>query len=209
MEGELSGLIKSLREEGVERGRMEADRIAQEARADASRIVNDARTEAERIVEEARTRAADTMKHLEQQMSLALRDLLLKARAELTELVALKPLRRAAEDAFADPEFIKKLISTMLSTYARSQAAHESRLIHITIPEEMKDAFVKEWMSMMRGELKVQATLHAEKGLKGFRLFTEGSGGELVVDAASMIEVLRPFVSERFREILDEQTAKS
>jgi F0F1-type ATP synthase membrane subunit b/b' len=205
LKGELAELVGALKQEGVQKGREEGGRIVSEGRREAAKIVEEARHEADRIVEEAKGKANATMSNLDQQMSLALRDTLLKAKDELTELVAMHPLREATDKALSDPEFIKKLIFEIISRYVKSRTAGGVKEeLHIVIPEEMKGQFVKEWVAMMRSELETHATLHAEKGFKGFRLFTEAGGGELVVDTDSMLDVMRPFVSERFRRILDE-----
>ncbi len=205
MKGELAELIGALREEGVKKGKDEADRIVGDGRREAAKIVEEARREADRIIGDAKQKADATMKNLDQQMSLALRDTLLKAKDELTELVALEPIRKATASALMDPDFIKKLIFEIVSKYVErrtSQGLGEE--LHIVIPEELKGKLVKEWVAMMHEQLKTQATLHAEKGFAGFKLFTESGGGQLVVDTDSMLDVMRPFLSERFRRILDE-----
>jgi len=205
LKDELAKLIDSVKQDGVARGREEAEKIISKAKADAAKLINDARSEGDAIVEEAHHKSAAVMRNLDQQMSLALRDLVLKAKGELEDLIALEPLRRRVKEALADPEFIKKLIFKIISEFAKNRTSHELGQLHIVIPEEMKEQFMKEWFAMMRSDLNVHAALHAEKGMKGFKLFTEESGGELIVDTDSMMEVLKPFVSERFRRMLDEQ----
>lgn len=206
MKGELAELISALKEEGVEKGRAEAQHIEAGAKKEAAKILEGARHEADQIIGDAKAKANAIMDNLDQQMSLALRDMLLKAKSELEELVALKPLRQAVSDALADPEFIKKLIFNIISHYVEKRTSRAAEELHIVIPEEMKAQFVKEWIAMMRSELETHATLHAERGIKGFKLFTEGGGGELIVDTDSMLEVMRPFVSERFHRLLDQGT---
>lgn len=205
LKGELAELIGALKDEGVKKGKDEAERIVGDARSEAASILEKAHREADEILGNAKAKAAATMKNLDQQMSLALRDMLLKAKDELTELVALKPIRNATDKALSDPDFIKKLIFMIISKYVESRVMQGSREeLHIVIPEEMKGDFVKEWIAMMHKELDLSAMLHADKGLRGFKLFTEKGGGELIVDTNSMMEVMRPFVSERFHRILDE-----
>lgn len=205
MNGELAELIGALKEEGVKKGQDEAGRIVGSSKQEAARIIDEARHEADRIIEDAKGKSAATMSNLDQQMSLALRDMLLRGKDELTELIALKPLREATDKALSDPEFLKKLIFTIISKYIDNRVSQgSSEELHIVIPEEMKSDFIKEWVAMMRKQLDTHATLHAEKGLKGFKLFTDKGEGELIVDTDSMIDVMRPFVSERFHKILDE-----
>jgi len=205
LKDELARLIEAVKEEGVGKGREARDRMISEAKADAAKIVGDARDEADRIVEDAHNRSAAVMKNLDQQMSLAMRDLILKAKNELEELVALKPLRKEVAGAMSDPEFMKKLIFRIISDFTKQWTSKKQSQLHIVIPEDMKKKFLKEWLAMMRSDLDVYATLHTEKGLKGFRLFREGGGGELIVDTDSMIDIMRPFVSERFRRILERE----
>ena len=204
--GELDRLIGALKEEGVKKGEQEADRIVANAKKEAAEIVEGARTEADAIVGEAHAKSQVTLERLEQQLSLALRDFLLKAKVQLEDLIALKPLRERAAKAFSDPEFIKKLVYEIISSYAKREIAQEARHLHITVPEKMRGEFIKEWITMMRSELKMSATLHSEEGLLGFKIYAEGEGGQLVVDADSLVEMLRPFVSERFHYILDKGT---
>lgn len=205
LKGELAELIGALKDEGVKKGKDEAERIVAHAKSEATKVLEQAHREADKLIGEAKGKAAATMKNLDQQMSLALRDLLLKAKDELTELVALKPIRNSTDKALSDPDFIKKLIFEIISKYVNSRTIQGAREeLHIVIPEEMKGDFVKEWIAMMRKELDLSATLHADRGLRGFKLFTEQGGGELIVDTNSMMEVMRPFVSERFHRILDE-----
>lgn len=205
MKDELAKLIEAVKDQGVDRGREAAAGIVSGAKSDAAKIVDEARSEAERIVEEAHKKSAEMMHNLDRQMSLAMRDLILKAKNDLEDLVALGPVRRRVKDAVSDPEFIKKLIFRIVSDYAKHRMAQDQKQLHIVIPEDMKEQFMKEWLGMLHSDLDVHATLHAEKRLNGFKLFREGGGGELIVDADSMVEVMRPFVSDRFRRILDEQ----
>lgn len=202
--GDLDRLIGALRDEGVEKGRREAERIVEEAKRQAAGIVEEARTESEALVAEAHRKAKETNDRLEQQLTLALRDFLLKAKAQLEELIAIKPLREKAKEAFADPQFMKKLIAEIVQAYLKRADAPQSHQIQITIPKEMREEFVTEWIKLMRDELHLHAGLHTERGLHGFKLSAEGAGGELVVDDESIIELLRPFISERFHYLLNE-----
>lgn len=205
MKDELAKLIEAVKDQGVDRGREEAAGIVGRAKADAAKIVDDARSEADRIVADAHKKSGEMKQNLDRQMSLAMRDLILKAKNDLEDLVALEPVRRRVEGAVSDPEFIKKLIFRIVSDYVKHRVGQEQAQLHIVIPEEMKEQFMKEWLGMVRSDLDVRATLHAEKRMEGFKLFREGGGGELIVDTDSMVEVMRPFVSDRFRRILDEQ----
>jgi V/A-type H+/Na+-transporting ATPase subunit E len=198
---ELSKLISALRDEGVDKGRKEADDIIEEAKKEAARIVESARSEADKIVESAHAKSKTTLDQLEQQLTLALRDFLLKAKVKLEKLIALKPLREKAAEALSDVNFLKKLINEIVAASVGGDA--DSKGVHVTVPEGVKKEFIGEWVKMMQNELNVTAIVSEEAKLVGFKMRMDDQGGELIVDPDSIIEVLRPLVSEKFRYILD------
>lgn len=200
---ELSKLINALRDEGVDKGRKEADDIIEEAKKEAARIVEGARSEADGIVEGAHAKSKTTLDQLEQQLTLALRDFLLKAKVKLEKLIALKPLHEKATEALSDVNFLKKLINEIVAASIDGGDDKGSRGVHVTIPEGVKKDFVNEWIKMMKNELNVSAIVSEEAKLVGFKMRMDDQGGELIVDPDSIIEVLRPLVSEKFRYILD------
>lgn len=197
--GELQNLISALREEGVEKGEKEACEIVEAAKREGARVIDEARTQAERIEEEAHAKAKNTMERLESQLELALRDFLLKARGELLEVLALDPIRKEAKKALSDADFMKTLIVRMVEGY---ETAGEMSNVDITIPDEMKKEFTENWIQMMKDKLNIAVTIKGEKGIDGFSI-SGVTGGMTITDSASLVEALRPFISEKFQYILD------
>ena len=66
MENKLQQLTQKLYDEGLEKGRAEADRLVAEAKKEAAKIVAEARAQAEDIVRKAQDKAEDvgTLLHL-------------------------------------------------------------------------------------------------------------------------------------------------
>ena len=62
MKNKLQELTKKLYDEGLEKGRAEADRLVGEAKNEAAKIVAEARAQAEEIVKKARDKAEDDEK---------------------------------------------------------------------------------------------------------------------------------------------------
>ncbi len=64
---------------------------------------------------------------------------------------------------------------------------------------------------MMHQELASDPILHMQEGLKGFRLSMQ-ERGEVVVDDESLMESLRPFITEKFQGLFkgnDKQNSKT
>ena len=71
MENKLEQLTRKLYDEGLEKGRAEADRVLAEARKEAERIVAEAHAEADSIVRKAQAKAEDVGKNTMTEIALA------------------------------------------------------------------------------------------------------------------------------------------
>ncbi|MBT3181525.1 MAG: hypothetical protein HN337_03335 [Deltaproteobacteria bacterium] len=200
---ELANLIGALRQDGVEKGNEEALKIIEDAKKESARMLDEGRSKADQVLKDARDNAKNTLERLETQLDLALRDFILKAKGELQDLIALKPIREFTDKSLSDPEFIKKLILEMLSEDMKAKSASESRGASITIPKSMEKEFTEEWIGMMKKELNLLVKVHAEDGILGFKISMEGEGGMQIVDPKAIVESLKPFVSEKFQYILE------
>jgi len=200
---ELANLIGALRQDGVEKGNEEASKIVEDAKKESARMIDEARTKSDQVLKDARDKAQNTLDRLETQLDLALRDFVLKAKGELQDLIALKPIRELTDKSLSDPEFMKKLILLMLSEDKETKKTGEPRGVNITIPKNMEKEFTDEWVGMMKKELNLLVKVDAEDGLLGFKISMDGDGGMQIIDPQSIVESLKPFVSEKFQYILE------
>jgi len=102
-------LISRLRDEGVEAGRQEADRVVQEAQKRAAEIVAQAKSEAEEIRNKARTEIKAERAASREAIQLAFRDAELKLRSEFRAVIA-ERVKRLVSMELRDREFLKQLI---------------------------------------------------------------------------------------------------
>ena len=71
MENKLQQLTQKLYDEGLEKGRAEAERLVAEAKTNAAKIVKEAEAQAAKILAEANTKAQDVEKNAMTEISLA------------------------------------------------------------------------------------------------------------------------------------------
>lgn len=102
-------LIGRLRDEGVQAGRQEADRIVQEAQKRAAEVVAQAKSETEEIRSNARAEIAAERAASREAIQLAFRDAELKLRSEFRAVVA-ERVRRLVSMEMRDREFLRELI---------------------------------------------------------------------------------------------------
>lgn len=110
MENKLEQLTRKLYDEGLEKGRAEADRLVSEAKAEASRIVAEAQAKADGIVKQAQERADDTAKNAMTEISLAGRQAVAKIKNEIAEAVVVKSTAAGVKAANLDGAFVKEML---------------------------------------------------------------------------------------------------
>ena len=87
MENKLQELTKKLYDEGLEKGRAEADRLVGEAKNEAAKIVAEARAQAEEIVKKARDKAEDVEKNTMTEIALAGKQAAAKIKSEIASMI--------------------------------------------------------------------------------------------------------------------------
>lgn len=198
---ELKGLIDVLKKDGVKAGEDEASKIIETAKLEAELILKDAKSQAADISAKAKKDAQIEKENLEKQLRLMARDFFLKVKQELTEILAIKPMKDAFQKELDNPAFLRQLIQKMVIEYTQADISSERRRIEVVIPAEMEKQFVHEWHQVMHQEIGVTPSLHLEKGLKGFKIAVEGRG-QVVIDDEALLEAVRPYLVEKFRVYL-------
>ena len=106
----LQELTDRLFQEGLEKGRAEADNLVAEAKSKAQQIVAEAEAKAAAIVAEAEAKAADMEKNAMTEISLAGKQAVAKIKSEIETLVVAKSTGAAVKSANLDPSFIKDML---------------------------------------------------------------------------------------------------
>ena len=198
---DLESITSVLREKGIRKGQDEADRIIGEAKEKAASILKEAEAEKVQILETAKKESQDLDKQFGSQMKLAGRDFVLGLHKTLEETLALKPMRRALQDALSEEAFVKKLIVSMVEQYVEADSRGRHRELTITVPEGMKEAVTKDVLGRIKEHLDLAPTIMVGMGSEGFT-FAFGKEGEAVIDVASVMEAIQPFISQKFHQFL-------
>lgn len=185
-------MTRKLYDEGLERGRQEADALIESARAEAERIRHDAHAEAARINREARKEADDMRRNTLTELGLAGRQVTGKLKTALREMVVARALGDSVSQAALDPAFVREL---MLAAAANWTAGPLS----VTLPEDLRGRLDKA-ICDGAGSLGEAEIAFSDKVRGGFRLapkdgryyidFTDAAFGSLLG------EYLRPKVDE-------------
>ena len=122
MENKLQQLTQKLYDEGLEKGRAEADKLVADAKAEARKIVAEARAEAEEIVKKAEAKAEDVSKNTMTEISLAGKQAVGRIKSEIASLIIAKATARGVKEAVVDPAFIKEMLVAVAKNWNGSDS---------------------------------------------------------------------------------------
>ena len=106
----LQQLTDKLYQEGLEKGRNEAENLVAQAKSEAQKIVAEAEAKAKQIIADAEHKAEDIEKNAMTEISLAGKQAVAKIKAEIENLIVTKSAGAGVKSANLDVEFIKDML---------------------------------------------------------------------------------------------------
>ncbi len=122
MENKLQQLTQKLYDEGLEKGRAEADRLVAEAKTQVGKLLADARTEAEEIVRKAQVKAEDVEKNTLTEIALAGKQAVARIKSEIASLIVARATGTGVREAALDPAFIKEMLLSVARNWNGADA---------------------------------------------------------------------------------------
>ena len=166
MTKKLQDLTEKIYNEGVQKAKEEADKILKEAREKASTIEKEARNKAEQKVSEAEKKAADTKKHVEAEMKMALEQSVAALKQEITNLVTMQAIEPTTKELFSDKKYLGDLIVKVVDGWIKK----ESMDLEVILPEserkKMEEHFQKQLAQHLNKGLKLTFSKNLKSGFK-------------------------------------------
>jgi V/A-type H+-transporting ATPase subunit E len=204
MENKLQQLTQKLYEEGLEKGRAEADQCIARAKEQAAKIIADARKEAEEIIRKAEDKAEDTAKNTETEISLAGKQAVARLKAEISEMIIAKTTSEGIKAATLDGSFLKEMLVAVAKNWNGASAGKVE--LKALLPEakrqELDAAFEKAAKELLAEGIEVG---YSKEVKTGFRV-SEKNGGYYISFADADLEAL---VSEYLREKVSQMLFKA
>lgn len=200
MDEGLAQIIEAVKSEAE----VKSEEIVNEGKAEAQRIIDSAKKEAESIVGTAKRDSERTHSEVMSQLRLAARDFILLLKEELEELLALSPLRKGVAEAMVDPEFIKRLVTALVTEYGKGEGTAPGGQITITVPTAIQQELAAELPALFKDALKGgHPLIDGSDRLEGFT-FTDGDTGEIMITPEAIVESVKPYVLNKFHSLLEE-----
>lgn len=201
MENKLQQLTQKLYDEGLEKGRAEAERLVSEAKSEAAKIIADAKAEAEAIVKAAEAKAEDTAKNSMAEIALAGKQAVARIKEEISSLIAAESTFSAVKAANLDPEFVKAML---LSVARNWNGASSSKVeLQALLPEAERAKFDAAFAAAAKELLEAGIEVGYSKEVRtGFKVGAKGGSYYISFSDDDFEALLKEYLRGKISELL-------
>ncbi|WP_242523225.1 hypothetical protein [Thiocystis minor] len=210
-------LIERLRDEGVLAGRSEAERIEAEAKRQAARIVREAETRAQQIVETASQQAETLRKGGEEALRIAMRDTVLRLKAELSDRFS-DEVKRLISAEMEQQAFLERLILEVAAKGRAEAGLDAGQAVEIQLPKalispeelrrdplELREGSLSHFVLSLAGNILAAGVTFAvdQQESRGIRLSLKNKDVQIDLTDDKVAAILLAHLQPRFRAILE------
>jgi V/A-type H+-transporting ATPase subunit E len=195
MENKLQELTDKLYNEGLSKGRREAEELLAKAKIEAQEIIDKARSQADEIVAEAEKKAAETQTTVEGDLKMASTQTIAALRQQVENMVVAKAVAGPVDTALSDDKFVKDLITTVVKAF--NAANPDGVDLEVILPAQARKELDQAFANEVAKNLSKGVEIKQVKGLaNGFKIGPKEGGYQLSFTAddftALVGEYLRP-----------------
>lgn len=201
MENKLQKLTEQLYEEGLSKGRNDADKLVAEAQAKAKAIVAEAQAEAKAIVEKAQKQAEELTQNTMTEISLAGRQAVAALKSEINTMVVAQTASKAVAEATMDAAFVKDMLLAVAKNWNGSSTDVVS--LSALLPEEKKAALDSVFVAAAKELLAAGVEVSYGKGVKsGFKIGPKDGGYYISFSDEDFDALLGEYLREKVSNLL-------
>ena len=213
----IETLIARLRQEGVDEGRAEAERVLSEAESRASRILKDAEAEAKSRLVAAETEVDRLERAGKEALEIAMRDAVLGLKQGLAERFA-EQVTGTVSDLMRDDELLKRMILAIAGRARDEAGLDEAEDIDVILPravvgiddlrrkpEELREGSLTHFAATAAADM-LRKGIHfsrAEDEAGGIRVTLTDEGVVLDLTDRAVADVILRHLQPRFRALLE------
>ena len=179
MENKLQQLTQKLYDEGLEKGRAEAERLVAEAKTQAAAIVEEARNQAAGIVKQAVS----------------------KIKAELSGAIVARSISEGVKQSVADPAFLKEMLLAVARNWNGADAGKVE--LRALLPEAQRKEFDAAFAASVKELLAAGIEVGYSKDVKsGFKVAAKDGGYYISFSDADFDALLGEYLRDKVSELL-------
>lgn len=201
MENKIQELTQKLYEEGLSKGKAQAEALVAQARQEAEEIRARARQEAQALLQEAEVQAQEMAEKTRADVRIGARHSLTQLKQEIQDLVLTQSLRKPLTAALDDVRFLQEVILQLAAAF-NPQGSGNLRL-EVALPEDKQQALKDLLSRNTRQALDSGLRITTDKGLEtGFSIAPQGSGYKLRFTEEDFENLFRQYLRPQTEELL-------
>ena len=201
MQNKLQELTDRLYEEGLSKGRREADEMLAKAQAEAREIVEKAKAEADGIIAAADKKAADIATMVEGDLKMASTQAISALKQQVEQMIVAKAVAEPVGAALSDGRFVRELLATVVKAF---DAANPGGVgLEAILPAEGREALDKAFANEVAKDLSKGLEVKNVKGLPGgFRIGPKDGGYRISFTGDDFTSLIAEYLRPATRKIL-------
>jgi V/A-type H+-transporting ATPase subunit E len=201
MENKLQELTRKLYDEGLEKGRAEAERLVADAKTRAAKIEADARAQAENVLRQAQAKAEDVEKNTLTEIALAGKQAVARIKSEIAGMIVAKSIDAGVKEAAIDPAFIKEMLLAVAKNWNGADAGKVE--LQALLPEseraKLDEAFGKVAKELLAAGIEVG---YSKEVRTGFKVDAKDGGYYISFSDADIEALLGEYLREKVSRML-------
>jgi V/A-type H+-transporting ATPase subunit E len=197
MESKLQQLTEKLYNDGLSRGKAEAEHLVKHAHHQAEKIIEDAQKQAADILEQAEKTALERKRNADAEIDLASRQTIARVKQTIENLIVAKTIEVPVTKSFEDVTFVKDLIKTVVENM------NAKGDLTVILPANKETEFLKLIQTSMSTIFGKGVDVKFERNIKsGFRIGTGAGGYQLTFTDADFTELFKTHIRSKLVEFL-------
>ena len=195
----LQELTDKLYQQGLEKGRTEADALVAQAKNEAQKIVAEAEARAAEIISKAQSKAEDVEKNAMTEISLAGKQAVAKIKSEIETLIVEKAVASGVKSANLDVEFIKDMLLAIAKNWNNGAKAELSALLPEAKKAELDKAMGATAKALLSEGIEVGYSADVKSG---FKVGEKNGGYYISFSDESFSALLNDYLREKVAQLI-------
>lgn len=168
MQNKLQELTERLYNEGLSKGKQEAEELKASAVKESERIIADARKEADRIIAAAKKEAEELKTRTGNDLKIASAQTIASLKQTIEKMIITKAIEPSVKSSLEDTSFIKEVIMAVAKAFNASDQAPKGLdiILPASMQKELDTFFGKQAVSVLEKGMDVSFSKHLSGGFK-------------------------------------------
>jgi V/A-type H+/Na+-transporting ATPase subunit E len=197
MDNKLLALTEKLYNEGVEKGKEQAEKIILEAKSEAEKIIGSAHNEAKEIIVAAKDQSSEMMKNTRSELQMASKQAINALMQEVISMINGSIVSVEVKKSIDDPEFMKNLILNLVSGWSENQN------MKVVVPENQQAEIMAFMTQKAKNLLESGLTIESANKIKaGFQIGPTDGSYKVSFTETDFINFFKEFLRPKVAELL-------